>query len=437
MEKEEKVLSNKRKRNMKLYSIHRMLTADLLFYYAIKFIFLTQIKGLTAGDIVLASAFFGIFKVIFQIPTTILIDRIGSKKSLVLSDLMMAASVVVVMLSINLPTLIIANLISGIATAMKEVAENGMLSKSIPSSENKSSIFAKIDAKGLSNFYFISAISATISGILFDVNGYIPMSICVIILLIASKIASLFEEIEEKKNNEKIREEIIKQYKIYFKDIKLAFSFIFHSRRLKALMVYAGLMYGIIMVMNTYEMGLLQEIELSATAIGIIYAAMQIVAGIASKMQYKLHDRFKNKTLTIIGISYRLACLISGVIAIAKIPYGIIIFIIVLAYTIRYLGAGSYYVLIKKYITNFTNTQMVNKVYSAYGIVTGIGNALIGAIGSVIASNYNLKYSMIIFGSIFTIIMIITLKFMKTRVGLKPEEYRLKDINYKEYISLK
>ena len=44
---------------------------------------------------------------------------------------------------------------------------------------------------------------------------------------------------------------------------------------------------------------------------------------------------------------------------------------------------------------------------------------------------------MIIFGSIFTIIMIITLKFMKTRVGLKPEEYRLKDINYKEYISLK
>lgn len=437
MDQEEKVLSDKRKRNMKLYSIHRMLTADLLFYYAIKFIFLTQVKGLTAGDIVLASAFFGIFKVIFQIPTTILIDRIGSKKSLILSDLMMAISVVIVMISTNLPTLIIANLISGIGTAIKEVAENGMLSKSIPNTDNKSSIFAKIDAKGLSNFYFISAISAIMSGILFDINGYIPMTICVIILLIASKVAILFEEIEEHKKEEKIGKEIIKQYKVYFKDIKLAFSFIFHSRRLKALMLFAGVMYGIIMVMNTYEMGLLQEIELSAAAIGVIYAAMQLVAGIASKLQYKLHNKFKNKTLTIIGVSYTLACFISGLIAIATIPYGIIIFVIIVTYIVRYIGAGSYYVLIKKYITNFTNTQMVNKVYSAYGIVTGIGNALIGMVGSVIVSKYNLKYSMIMFGCAFTIIMLIIVKFMKTRVGLKPEEYRKKDINYKEYISLK
>ena len=68
MEQEEKLLSGKRKQNMKLYSIHRMLTADLLFYYAIKFVFLTEVKGLAPADIVLASAFFGIFKVIFQIP---------------------------------------------------------------------------------------------------------------------------------------------------------------------------------------------------------------------------------------------------------------------------------------------------------------------------------------------------------------------------------
>ena len=46
MDREEKILANKRKRNMDLYSIHRMLTADLLFYYAIKFIFLTQVKAL-------------------------------------------------------------------------------------------------------------------------------------------------------------------------------------------------------------------------------------------------------------------------------------------------------------------------------------------------------------------------------------------------------
>lgn len=437
MEQEEKVLSEKRKQNMKLYSIHRMLTADLLFYYAIKFIFLTQIKGLSAGDIVLATAFFGIFKVIFQIPTTILIDRIGNKKSLVLSDLLSAISVVIVMLSKNLELLILSNLVGGIAFAIKEVAENGILNKSIPNTENKSAIFSKIDAKGLGNFYFISAISACLSGFLFDINGYIPMTICVIILLIAARISTLFKDIDDKKQEEKIGREIVEKYKIYFKDIKLAFSFIFHSRRLKALMIFAGLMYGIIMVMNTYEMGLLQEIELSSTTIGIIYAAMQAVAGIASKTQYKLHEKFKNKTLTVVGLSYTLACLIAGLICITNLPYGLIIAVVVITYGVRYLGAGSYFVLIKKYITNFTNSQMVNKVYSAYGIVTGLGNALIGLVGTIIVSRYNLKISMVIFGSIFTIIMLTVLKFMKTRVGLRPEEYRKKDINYKEYVSLK
>ena len=44
------------------------------------------------------------------------------------------------------------------------------------------------------------------------------------------------------------------------------------SRRLKSLMLYAGVMYGIIAVMNTYEMGLLEEISISASTTGIIYA---------------------------------------------------------------------------------------------------------------------------------------------------------------------
>lgn len=437
MDKEEKVLSKKRKQNMKIYSIHRMLTADLLFYYAIKFIFLTQIKGLTAGNIVLATAFFGIFKVIFQIPTTILIDKIGNRKSLVLSDLMMAASVIIVMLSTNLTMLILANLVSGTSFAIKEVAENGILNKSIPTSENKGAIFSKIDSKGLGNFYFISAISASISGVLFEINGYIPMAICVVILLVAARVASLFKNIDDEIQEEKISKEIVEKYSQYFKDIKRAFDFIFSSRRLKALMIFAGVMYGVIMVMNTYEMGLLQEIELSSTAIGIIYASMQLVAGIASRMQYKLHEKFKNKTLTIIGLSYTIACLISGLICIVNISAGITVIIVIITYVVRYLSSGSYLVLIKKYITNFTNTQMVNKVYSAYGIVTGLGNTIIGLMGSVIVSKYNLKISVAIFGAFFTLIMILILKFMKTRVGLRPEEYRRQDINYKDYISLK
>jgi len=144
------------------------------------------------------------------------------------------------------------------------------------------------------------------------------MIICTIILLIATRVATLFEELETKKDKEKITREIREKYRVYFKDIRLAFSFIFNSRRLKSLMLFAGIMYGIIMVMNTYEMGLLEEIEMSAVGVGVVYAAMQLVAAFASKFQYKLHDRFRNKTLSIMGISYTVACFISGLTAIIR-----------------------------------------------------------------------------------------------------------------------
>lgn len=433
MESKEKEQINARKKNMRIYSVHRMLTFDLLFYYAIKFLFLTQVKGFTASDIVVVSAFLGLFKVLFQIPITVIIDKIGNRRSLIIADLFQATSVTVIMLSNSLPVLIIGNLFGAIAVAMKDVAEPGLLNSSIPDVKEKSQIYSKIDGKSVGNFYYISAFSAIVSGFLFDINGYIPMTICVIILLISALLATGFTELIPVQKQEDIK----KYYKTYFRDLKLAFSFIFNSSRLKALMLFSGVMYGIIMVMNTYEMGLLDEMELSASITGIIYAIMQIVAGISSKQHEKIHQKYKNKTLSIVGVSYTLACLMAGIIAVTGLPYWLIIGIIVATYAVRYLSTGFYYVLIKKYITNFTNGEVANKVYSAHSFVIGLGNLIICAFGAIISSNFSVKYSMIIFGIVFFTIMILILNYMRTRVGLDPNSYRKKDINYKEYIGLK
>ncbi len=433
MESKEKDKINARKKNMRIYSVHRMLTFDLLFYYAIKFLFLTQVKNFTASDIVTVSAFLGLFKVLLQIPITVVIDKIGNRRSLIIADLFQATSVTVIMLSNSLPMLIIGNLFGAIAVAMKEVAEPGLLNSSIPDVKEKSQIYSKIDGKSVGNFYYISAFSAIVSGFLFDINGYIPMTICVIILLISALLATGFTELTPVQKQDNIK----KYYKTYFRDLKLAFSFIFNSSRLKALMLFSGVMYGIIMVMNTYEMGLLDEIGLSASITGIIYAIMQIIAGISSEQHEKIHQKYRNKTLTIVGISYTLACLIAGIIAVTTLPYYAILVIIVATYGIRYLSTGFYFVLIKKYITNFTNGEVANKVYSAHSFVIGLGNLIICAFGAIISSNFSVKHSMIIFGVVFFTIMILILNYMRTRVGLDPSAYRKKDINYKEYIGLK
>ena len=263
------------------------------------------------------------------------------------------------------------------------------------------------------------------------------MIICFLILLISARIAGSYYELDTNIDNEPIGKEIVGKYKEYFKDIKLGFSFVFSSRRLKSLMLFAGIMYGIIAVLNTYEMGLLQEIDLSSTMVGLIYATMQVVAGIASKKQDEIHNKFRNKTLTVTGISYTIACLLAGIICMTNLDYRIVILVVIFTYTIRYIDTGAYFVLIKKYITNFTNSDMIDKVYSAYGIVTGLGNTLICIVGTIIVGHHSLRDSMAIFGILFLIVILLILQYMKTRVGLKPEEYRKKDIDFKEFVNSK
>ena len=61
-----------RKTNLKLFPIYKALGWDYLFFYTIDFLFLTQIKGIAASDVILKTTFYALFKIILQIPANII-----------------------------------------------------------------------------------------------------------------------------------------------------------------------------------------------------------------------------------------------------------------------------------------------------------------------------------------------------------------------------
>ena len=65
--------------NVNLYTRYKTFSWDVLFYYAIIFLFFTQTKGINAADVLLAESFYPIFKMVFFIPATILINSIGKR----------------------------------------------------------------------------------------------------------------------------------------------------------------------------------------------------------------------------------------------------------------------------------------------------------------------------------------------------------------------
>ena len=419
------------KRNMSLFPIYKILSWDYLFFYTIYFLFLTQVKGLTAADVVLKTAFYSLFIMILQIPANILISFIGRKNSIILANVTNCFYVVIIMLCRNIGDLIFAEFISAFSFAIKGIAETSLLGLSIPNSRYKKEKFSKINSRGSTGYYILNAISKVLAGYLFTINAYLPLVLSLVILIVSTIISCFFIEPEKKKKENFDIETGVKE----IKDIKAGFKFTLKSERLKAILLSSALITAILSILSDYEISLFQDINLSSTLIGIISAVMSLLSAYASKKERKFNEKFKNKSLTVISFILVFCSLISGVCGIFR-PMNIFLMIVILAsYFIYGYGQGVYYTIIERYLSNFSNKDIDTKIYASYHLIRNVVRVIFGFLASFILSKTTTANSLIIIGLIFTVLFILTKEYMKTRVGLKPEEYSKEERKYDEFIS--
>ena len=134
------VETQKRKQNMKLYAMYRAISMDIIFYYAIDFLFLTQVKHISASDVVLKSSFYALFMIILQIPANILIDKIGVRKCTILGNIFNVIYLLIIMFATDLQILIVAEFFSALCFSIKDISDTTLLNMSIPEGEKKEEI---------------------------------------------------------------------------------------------------------------------------------------------------------------------------------------------------------------------------------------------------------------------------------------------------------
>ena len=71
--------------------------------------------------------------------------------------------------------------------------------------------------------------------------------------------------------------------------------FVFKSNRLKPLLLILGAIWGLSCLFGTYEVSLLEDLNISATFIGIALAIYQIIAGKMSRQSNKFNNKFLKK----------------------------------------------------------------------------------------------------------------------------------------------
>lgn len=414
-----------RKNNMRIFPMYIMFSWDLLFHYAIIFLFLTQVKGFSASQVLLADSFYAIFRVTLQIPCVNIVDSFGKQKSLLLGNALVTTSILLLTIGNGFSLLIFSYIIQAIGYNFKGLCEPTLLHDSIPQSSSSSNIYSKIDGKGISLYYIFDAISSITTGFLYVLNPYIPMIMCIVCCLISTIISLAFNEPNIKTKQEKKEST---HFIAYYKDILTTFKQIIKSNRLKSLLVFSLCFWGILSIFGTLRSSILVDIGLPEQYFGIIIAIMQIMSSISARNQHWFHKKFKNRVLTYFALSISSSFILTGLLVVCNISFVASLIITLLTIILVGIIKGPYFTLMQKYFNSFSNPDINTKIFAVKSLLENIGRVLLSLFASFLLSITTTSYTFIIIGCIFFIIFIFLLEYMKTKVGLKPEEYSKEDL---------
>ncbi len=411
-----------RKHNLRLYPKYLMLGYDLLFFYGIRVMFLLDVKGITESQILLAATVYALSMIVMQVPATLLASKIGYKNTAIAGNIFNIIWAILIITFNGFAGLALSQFVSAIAFALKYVSEPNLLSTSIPQAPTyqRNEIFSRLDKKGFSRYCIFSAVSTIIAGFLYDINPYIPIFLCLICVIAATAISFNFYDIQEEESKE--------SFKDYIKDLKKGYKFITKSKRLRALLVMTGAVWGIIVLLDSYQLTLLQDIGATSVQVGFIFAMFELTRGLFSNTALDFNKKFKNRSLTNILLTFAIGFILAGIIAMSQLPFYTKLVIIVVILLIMGAANAIDQILAKKYVNNFASTKILPAIYSSKSICDNIFRTIITLLGSAIVGIYNIDIAMIVMGIFILILTLVLTVYSKDKLGLKPEEYTQKDI---------
>ena len=415
-----------RRNNAKLYPIYKMFSWDLLCFYSIEFLFYTITKQISASEVLIISACYILFKIIMQIPAVTITDMLGHKKSLIIGNSLIALYIVGLILSPNKYFIILSCVVRALGYDIKVIVETNLLYDSV-STKGGEGLYSKLESKGAGWYYLLDGVLCFVTGYLFVINNYLPMFICLGFSIFSIIISAKFKDVYKKEKIDRANlKDVLKEYS---NDLRQTVKFIMKSNRLKSYIIFGAVFYGTITVIDIFRCDLLVSKGVSEEQYSMIFAILILLAGISVTMSRMVHKKFKNRTLTVISLTFITCCVIVGIVA-NTCPNVVAIPIIVALYTIMKMASAVWYVMEYKYLKNFTTEEVRNKIMFTYEAIGGVVTSLFAIIGSIILKGIGSDLAFLWVSFLLFVLIILSLEYMKPRFGLRPKEYKKEDIEF-------
>ena len=422
---EKKILNEKRtainrKNNIKLYPIYKALGFDTWFYFAISVSYYIH-KGLSSSEIMLRSAFFALFSILFQPVANFFTEKFGKRNTIIIGNIIVIVSMIVLILAQHFWSVLIFVILNALGFDMKYIAESNLLYDSFAEGPHRREAYSRTEQKGYTAYCVFQALSSIAAGFLFNINADLPIYCGLIVTVIATLISFSFTEILplDKKPFTETRK--------YFKHLFKKYKKINKSNRLRALLLITGIGFGLLYVSEGYELQLFDKIGVNPTIVGILYAVMIAMRGIGAKIAGLMNRKAKNRTLTYILEAYAINFFLGGIVALLNIPIEVKIALLGILYAFYSIHEGAQHVLERRYLFSFSNDSVESSISSIKSITDNIIRMIVSVIASGILLFADIRYAFLIMGVIAVVLILIGTAYGKTRLGLQPEEYTKKD----------
>ena len=252
-----------------------------------------QDHGLSLAQIMQLQAAYSLSVAIFEIPSGYIADLFGRKKTIVLSTLFSFFGFLIFSFFSGFNEFIIAEICVGIGGSLMSGSDTALLYDTLIE-ENEQKTYTRVEGKNYAIGNFSESIAGIVGGLLAVNHLYLPVYLQTIILFFSIPIS--LSLIEPKAN---------KKLALSFQSIKnvLYFSLI-KNLKLKWLIIFSSFMGVATLSIAWLAQPFFQEINIPILYFGLLWALLNLTAGISSFNSHKFNSKnniFKYSIIMIVS----------------------------------------------------------------------------------------------------------------------------------------
>ncbi|WP_102692175.1 MFS transporter [Rummeliibacillus pycnus] len=384
---------NKQMKKMYFY----IFWASLFFERTLWMIFLSN-KGYSLIEIGLLQGILNVIMGIFEIPSGIISDKIGRKKSIILGHIFIILYILTFFAYEYYAIVLIGFVLYGIGVSLISGSDQSLVYEGI-SSDDKEGAYTKFIGKYNAIAIIAIAISALLSGTMYKINELLIFSVTIAAQFIALILIMTVKEIKssQEKDEENKFSDILKEIKI----------FVATRKEYKLLIMVIALMQGLVSILYQYGAIMLKDVGFGVQTISISIFILSVVSALASfKIEYLIGKIGKYRIIF-------LTLLISEILYLAmSIHVALTILAIFMITNILFeIWDTSLNIELHETATNKIRTSLLSICNALTGLLMAAFSIIIGVLNKVVELN---MVFMILASSVTIISIFLYLKYLKT-----------------------